>query len=319
MPSSLPFDQPGTFYRGNLHVHSNRSDGKLPPGAVLAAYRDRGYDFLSLTDHFMPHTHWNRDDGGFCTVADTTAWRTDTFTTIFGAELHGPGMANGERWHILANDLPLDFAPWTEGETGPQLAARARAAGAYVSIAHPEWNGLTIADASTLLESVDAVEVYNHSCEVSVDRGRSWHYMDVLLGQGHRLQAVATDDAHFNNEDDPASGAFGGWINVRAGSLDPGALMTAIRAGHFYSSSGAELHDVRVEGNTLTVACSPAERIVVTGLGSRSAKESGANIERGEFGIEKFRAGGFCRVTVIGMDSTRAWTNPIWLDESLEV
>ena len=27
---SNPFDQPGRFYKGNLHTHSNTSDGQLP-------------------------------------------------------------------------------------------------------------------------------------------------------------------------------------------------------------------------------------------------------------------------------------------------
>jgi hypothetical protein len=28
---ALPFDKPGRFYRGNLHTHSTRSDGTMPP------------------------------------------------------------------------------------------------------------------------------------------------------------------------------------------------------------------------------------------------------------------------------------------------
>ena len=61
-----PFDQPGRFYKGNLHTHSTRSDGTLSPGAVLAAYRERGYDFLSLTDHFIPRFDFP--------LVDTRAW-----------------------------------------------------------------------------------------------------------------------------------------------------------------------------------------------------------------------------------------------------
>jgi histidinol phosphatase-like PHP family hydrolase len=48
-----PFAASGRFYKGNLHTHSTRSDGAREPADVCAAYRDAGYDFLALTDHFL--------------------------------------------------------------------------------------------------------------------------------------------------------------------------------------------------------------------------------------------------------------------------
>jgi predicted metal-dependent phosphoesterase TrpH len=42
----------GRFFRRNLYCHSNRSDGLLEPEHVAAAYRDAGYDFIGLSDHF---------------------------------------------------------------------------------------------------------------------------------------------------------------------------------------------------------------------------------------------------------------------------
>lgn len=38
-------------YMGDLHVHSNFSDGKEAPEFVMAEYRKRGFDFATLTDH----------------------------------------------------------------------------------------------------------------------------------------------------------------------------------------------------------------------------------------------------------------------------
>ncbi len=48
-----PFDQPGRFWKGNLHTHSTASDGEHSPAEVCRRYRDAGYDFLALTDHFL--------------------------------------------------------------------------------------------------------------------------------------------------------------------------------------------------------------------------------------------------------------------------
>ncbi len=96
------FTSPGRVLRGNLHCHSSRSDGDPSPERVCAFYRAGGYDFVSLTDHFMERF-------GF-PVVDTSTFRGEGFTTLIGAELHAPGLGNGEIWHLVANGLPLDFA-----------------------------------------------------------------------------------------------------------------------------------------------------------------------------------------------------------------
>ncbi|MCU0944651.1 MAG: hypothetical protein MUF65_04695, partial [Rubritepida sp.] len=103
MPQDPAFAAPGRFWKGNLHTHSTASDGVRAPEAVCATYREAGYDFLALTDHFLAKY-------GF-PIVDTRPFRAPGFTTILGAELHAPATALGELWHILALGLPLDFAP----------------------------------------------------------------------------------------------------------------------------------------------------------------------------------------------------------------
>ena len=41
------------WYKGNLHTHSTNSDGRLSPEEVIRLYREEGYDFLALTDHWF--------------------------------------------------------------------------------------------------------------------------------------------------------------------------------------------------------------------------------------------------------------------------
>ena len=106
--TGLPFDLPGRFWRGNLHTHSDRSDGALSPQETAQVYRDAGYDFLAITDHFRP-------EYGF-PMTDTRELRSDGFTTLIGAELHAPRTEVGQAWHILAAGLPLDFAAPEETE-----------------------------------------------------------------------------------------------------------------------------------------------------------------------------------------------------------
>ena len=79
----LPFEQPGQFWRGNLHTHSNRSDGDLPPEQVVRWYQEAGYDFLAITDHFRPKYRFP--------LTDTRGLRTGDFTTLLGPNCTRPG------------------------------------------------------------------------------------------------------------------------------------------------------------------------------------------------------------------------------------
>ncbi|GAB4297615.1 MAG: CehA/McbA family metallohydrolase [Roseovarius sp.] len=302
------FSAPGRFFRGNLHGHSTLSDGRLPPEEVCRRYRAQGYDFIALTDHFVGLYGYP--------VADTTALREAGFTTLLGAELHSGAMANGEIWHILAVGLPPDFAaadapdfaPLPGQESGPELARRARAAGAFVVLVHPQWGGLTLADAMSL-DAAHAVEIYNHGCAVEAARGDGGHMADLLLSAGRRLTLVATDDSHFATDD-----AFGGWVMVKAAENSPQALLEALRAGHFYASQGPRLDDVRLNGDAIEVECSAVERVIVQGHASAAQCRAGRAMTRARIGLEAFAASPWLRVTVIDAQGRLAWSNPIWRD-----
>jgi hypothetical protein len=310
--SIAPFSTPGRFWRGNLHTHSHLSDGALSPEQVVAAYKDAGYDFVQLSDHFLERFGWP--------IADTRRWRSNNFTTLIGAEIHAPATRIGELWHIVATGLPLDFATPTPDETGPRLAARARAQGAFVAIAHPAWSQLTIEDGRALA-AAHAVEIYNHGSAVETDRGDGFYLLDQLLNEGRRLTGIATDDAHFRHGD---YDAFGGFVEVKADTLEPEALLEALKAGHFYSSQGPRLHDVAIDAREASIACSPVQAIsLVTGT-SRALTRVGRQISGATFDLSQvgrdIKASGapaaWARVVVIDAAGRRAWTNPIWVDDA---
>lgn len=295
----MTFDLPGRFWRGNLHTHSNASDGALSPAETAAVYRDAGYDFVAITDHFRPEYDFP--------LTDTRDLRSDGFTTLIGAELHAPQTEAGEQWHIIAIGLPLNFEPPAETETGPELARRARAAGAFIGMAHPSASLLTLADAESL-DAAHAVEVEN-ALSNRENRGDSWHLTDVLLNRGHRLTTYAADDAHLQPQDPPPCQA---WVHVRAETLDPDALLTALKAGHFYSSTGPELYDVHVDGDTIVIHCSPATKILLTGGHPGAEVAQGTDLTECTFPLSYFRDTHF-RLTVEDRTGARAWTNPMRL------
>lgn len=293
------FARAGRFWRGNLHTHSTRSDGRLSPEAVVEFYRGAGYDFLMLSDHFWECYGYP--------VTDTRGLRSRGFTTLLGAELHAPITAKDQDWHIVAAGLPPDFGPWTSGETIQSMCRRAAAAGAFLGIAHPQWYGLTTQDALSIPEA-HAVEIYNHSCAVECDRGDGLIVLEEALAAGRRLNAYAADDAHFASPD-----AAGGWVMVRAEKLEPELLLDALKRGDYYSSQGPEIHDIAVEGGEVRVACSPAAWVSIAGSGSDSRCIHGRDLRRATLPLECFGADGWFRVTVTDHNGRRAWSNPIWL------
>jgi len=310
MTNISPFSLPGRFWRGNLHTHSTLSDGTLPIENVVESYKNAGYDFLMMSEHFVKAFNWP--------MADTRSMRSNSFTTIIGAELHAPQTSVGELWHILAAGLPLNFEPCGKHETGPELAQRAADAGAFVAIAHPAWSQLTMEDANSL-DSAHAVEIYNHGCAVQADRGEGWFLLDQMLNDGKRLSGYAADDAHFSNGDDDA---FGGWVHVKAESLQPADLLEALKAGNYYSSQGPQIHSISISGDQLNIKCSPVNSVSVSGGTSRSAKYSGKSITRATINLADLDVGWlvpgrspWLRVTIIDSAGKRAWTNPIWQDE----
>lgn len=300
------FTAPGRFWRGNLHTHSTRSDGVLPPEEVCRHYRAEGYDFLALTDHFVGRYGYP--------IVDTTPYRAEGFTTLLGAELHSGAMANGELWHILAVGLPPDFAPSHSPdfrpvpgqETGEEIAARAVAAGAFVAIAHPQWSGLTEADGLSL-PSAHAVEIYNHGCAMGCDRPDGAVLADFLLTEGRRLTLIATDDAHFNEPDH-----FGGWVMVKATENTPEALLAALKRGDFYSSQGPELHDVHLNGDHIEIRSSAVVSAVVMGRGTGAKAVHGHSMTHARIPLDRLGESPWLRVAVIDAAGKRAWSNPIW-------
>lgn len=304
----LKSGETGRFFRGNLHCHSSRSDGLREPGEVVGAYRDAGYDFLCLSDHFEEEYGWR--------VVDTRPFRDENFTTILGAELSSAPWDERDCYWVTAVGLPPDFEAPPPGDRAEAIR-RAAYLGAFVVMLHPGLNNLsaTVADRLLALDAVHAVEVYNHNCAMAAlpDRANGGYMLDGLLESGRRVFANAGDDAHFGHPRD----RFGGWVEVHADGLDPGALLRSLEAGRYYATQGPELRGMVLDGDRLCVETGEVYAISLSGGGARWTSGSerhaggGGTITEAEFDLAPFR-GSFCRVTLVDTAGRRAWGNPIW-------
>lgn len=96
----------GRWYKGNLHTHTFWSDGDDFPEMVAGWYKDRGYDFLALSDHniLSDHEKWLKVN-----KAKTGAVALDKYLLRFGREwvsVRGEGMDKEVRLRTLAEIKP---------------------------------------------------------------------------------------------------------------------------------------------------------------------------------------------------------------------
>ena len=229
------------WLRGELHLHSEHSDGRWTTGEMAALSRGRNLDFMFLTDH-------NTTTG----VDVLRAQVGDAVAVLPGIELTtyaGHALALGaDRW--------VDWRTGHEGRTANDMARSVRDAGSFLVIAHPDappddvctgcrW---THHDFDPAL--ADAVEVWgglwngpeerNQGC---LDLWREW------LNGGRRLTATGATDAHRPEDwegDVPLT-------YVQADSTSLTSILEALRAGRTYVSSGPSL-EIRATGDHGPVA-----------------------------------------------------------------
>ena len=174
--------------------------------------------------------------------------------------------------------------------------------------AHPQWHTMTDRDVAAL-GPIHAIEIFNASCADDNDSADSAYMLDMLLARGQRLTACATDDAHFvpNTHDRTA-----GWVMVRSETNDPEALLAALKAGDYYSSSGPEIYDLVVEpGKRLRLRCSPVDRIFLIGGPAKYQTIGEQGITEAEFDLSSWTSP-YARVLIRDDAGRKAWTNPVW-------
>lgn len=67
------FENRGMWLKGNIHSHTTVSDGVCEPDRQIRDYRDRGYDFLAVTDHNIMDS-FQQELEGICLIP---GWERD--------------------------------------------------------------------------------------------------------------------------------------------------------------------------------------------------------------------------------------------------
>jgi hypothetical protein len=159
------------------------------------------------------------------------------------------------------------------------------------------------------VDAAQAMEIYNHGCQLVHDKGDGAYLLDGLLDRGHRLLATAVDDAHFKAPD------FGGaWLELKAPSREPEAIVSALKSGHFYATQGPQIHSLAFDEESIDIECTSAAGVLVVGCGYLMSYKYATSLTRARLPLTLVEKSPWFRVIVIGADGRRAWSNPVWKD-----
>ena len=281
-------------WKGNFHTHTTNSDGRKSPEEVVKLYEEAGYDFLSLTDHrkLTPVAHLDAH------LLLIPGLELDYFVTLHhrqAVHLIGVGV----------DDTIMD----TEGiKDSPQQGIDAiRAHGGLAILAHPAWS-LNEPELIEGLKGLSAVEIFNQvsTAPWNGNRGDSSSILDLCHADGCFLPMVAGDDAHFYNGDQCQS-----CLMLSAPALTREHVMNALAQGNFYASQGPVIHEMKLDGDTISLKFSEAEQVIfysntpwVTG---RTRRQSGMTEDSYQIGPNDT----FVRAEITDKNGKRAWTKAI--------
>lgn len=271
-------------WKANLHCHSNLSDGRMTPEALVQAYKDRGYQILAITDHEAPYDHSRFTDEGFLMLTGYEAYirpSAQCKLDYFGPEIHLNLFAKEPKnLTYIGYDpnfckyLPREYAQSLpkSRDLGPRsydpayiqkFIDTAVENGYLVSYNHPCWSMERSGDVLNLNHCF-SMEVFNTGSMKINGYEENMALYDALLRRGKFWYLHGADDNHNAVPlDDYLSDSFGSWTMVIAKDLTYSAVVEALEKGRFYATTGPEIHSLNISGDEARIECSDALRITM--------------------------------------------------------
>ncbi|MDC3956817.1 PHP domain-containing protein [Polyangium jinanense] len=294
-----------TFQRGNLHTHSQWSDGDRSPKDVYTWYRSHGYAFLALTDHdnrVSPETFAALERKGFVIIAgeEVTMWAEGKPVHINGLctkKTIGGGRFNAKRDALLHG------------------LNRVHEQGGVALVNHPNFDWALTLDDVRVTRGAELLEIWSGhpyvNTEGNAERPSHEAVWNTLLDEGWSIGGVAVDDAHhlgLTKPDVKPARPGKGWVQVFAEKPDRALICEGLAKGRLYSSSGVTLTRIRVTETKLSVW--PKEEGAVVVFIGAGGKEL-AKVGRGPEGDATYELRGdetWVRARVALPDGKMAWT-----------
>ncbi len=305
------------YFKGNVHTHTTISDGGFPPEKTAKLYKEAGYDFLALSDHdiYGRHDELNSNDFIVLPAMEKGKMAPDASLNLgfHMSAIEDPTVDVKERYSHL--DDFSKRSKWEGLATIQNKINEMKEKGNIVIYNHPEWSMHTY-DMLDQLDGYFALEIYNHGTEFNASGSYGTSFWDYLLRKGRRVFGIASDDAHFHWTNTAITDHFGGWIMVQADKLAHGDIITALKEGRYYSSSGPEIYDYYVQNGEVTVTCSECKFIEFKAYPERGNiffNRDASPLTEAHLTIKKEMT--YIRVECVDYDGNMAYSNPIFIDD----
>ncbi len=300
------FEGNGKFLKGNLHSHTTRSDGEGKPEEVVAQYIEMGYDFLAITDHNL----YNFSSFGQEGITIIPGMEVDkNLQKPYGIKCFHSLVLGAKENNGFKQDEKYQGGGFFENlDEYQKVLDEAHEKNNITIYCHPNWSRTFARDFEDLTGNV-AMEVWNSGCALENDCDTDAPCWDELLLQGKKIFGVATDDGHHSKQN-----GFG-WIMVKSENTISG-ILSAIKAGAFYATTGPTIKDFYVEDGYAYIKTSKAKYagFAFGSVPNRLEQGEGDHlVEEAKFPIPKKAL--YVRGVVKDEKGRRAWSNPIFLDE----
>ncbi len=301
------------WYKGNTHTHTLNTDGRDVPYDVAKWYRERGYNFVVITDHeYITNIE----------PLNELLGRTGQFLVISGQEV--TDSSEGKPVHSNGLGLTKVVMPSklsTKIESLQKNIDNIRAAGSIPQLNHPNFGWALNAAEIRQLKGLNLIEIHNgHPLVNNLGGGgqpSAEAIWDELLSAGMTIYGIADDDVHQLHSKGEAIEALPGqgWIYVKAKELTSSAILTAIDNGNFYSSTGVELTEYTADKNEVSIKVKTTNyskyRIQFIGNGGKVLQESLEPTASYKItGNERY-----VRVKILESNGKIAWTQPVILKQ----
>ncbi len=284
-----------SFYKACFHCHTTESDGKLDPASVVAFYENAGYDIIAVTEHRR-----------VTQVSGTKA------LMLPGIEIDYT--LPGQWVHILGLGMKPEISGlWESGKTPQDGIDLIRSLGGAAVLAHPAWSLNTPAFMRSLT-GLSGVEIWNSvsTLPLNGDRADSSSLLDVTWASGGKpIPVFACDDSHPYRDEAGVAATM-----VQAEDLSVASVMSALKAGRFYATTGPKIFQVENRDNReIVVRCSPAESVIFY---SDSPWAAGRTVIRHDitecsYTVQSYDC--FVRIEVRDAAGRKAWSPPVIIRE----
>ena len=223
------------WFKGNLHTHTNKSDGDSSPETVVDWYSNNKYDFLVLSDH-NHLTILNSDQTKLLLIPGEEITLNLPYTI-----------------HVNAIGIKKVIEPTIRPTKVKTLQANIDNiinSGGLAEINHPNFRWALNEKDLVQIRGAHFIEVFNGNYNTHNYGGggkKSVEEMwDEMLSKKIKIWGVAVDDSHhFKEEFAPHRHNPGrGWVEVFSKDLSEKNILDSMRNGNFYFSNGVKFKNI---------------------------------------------------------------------------